>query len=128
MQLEIIRLDHIQLPIPSGQEEQARLFYGKILGLSELKKPKSLQANGGLWFQMGNIQLHLGIEDVTPSRRRHPAFEVLHLSDIQHYFEKQGLELRLDPPIPGWNRFSFFDPFGNRIEFLERNTLIEEQI
>ena len=41
-------LDHIQLAMPQGQEEEARHFYGDILKLQELEKPDLLKSKGGV--------------------------------------------------------------------------------
>lgn len=58
------KLDHIQLCIPIGKEPEARKFYGEILGLKEIPKPKVLIPNGGIWFEIADIQLHIGTESV----------------------------------------------------------------
>src|SRR4029079_5848237 len=57
--MTILGIDHVQLAIPPGGEEQARAFYGGVLGLEELPKPEAMRARGGLWFAGG---IHLGIE------------------------------------------------------------------
>src|SRR6478609_8027008 len=36
--VEIIGLDHVQVAAPIGSEDDARRFYGRLLGLSELEK------------------------------------------------------------------------------------------
>ena len=63
MKINIKRLDHVQLCVPRGAEEAAREFYGGLLGLKELEKPEPLRANGGLWFEIADVQLHIGVED-----------------------------------------------------------------
>src|SRR5262245_5166734 len=45
--MQIVGLDHIQLAMPEGGEEQARRFYGALLGLAEIAKPTPLAARGG---------------------------------------------------------------------------------
>ena len=119
MKIKINRLNHVQICIPPGAEEQARQFYGRLLGLREIEKPSVLKRSGGLWFEMGDVQLHIGIEDSENSTKRHPAFEVERLDEIRSYFEQQGVRTRDEADVPFARRFSFFDPFGNRIEFLE---------
>lgn len=120
MKITIKRLDHVQLCIPVGTEAQARDFYGRVLGLDEIEKPDALKANGGLWFKVADIQLHIGVEDSLAKSKRHPAFEVEGLDQIRDYFRHQQIEIKEETPIAGQKRFSFFDPFGNRIELLER--------
>ena len=74
--ITIKRLDHIQICIPTGKENEARRFYTDLLGLKEIPKPESLLANGGLWYQAGDIQLHIGVENEVAPSKRHPAFEI----------------------------------------------------
>ncbi|HET8906025.1 MAG TPA: hypothetical protein VFN11_03570, partial [Ktedonobacterales bacterium] len=59
----VLALDHVQLTMPRGAEEQARAFYGGALGLDEIPKPPALAARGGLWFRCGAQEVHLGVED-----------------------------------------------------------------
>ena len=56
-------IDHILLAMPRGGEEAAREFYGRLLGLTEIEKPENLKRLGGVWFTLGDRQVHLGIED-----------------------------------------------------------------
>lgn len=113
------RLDHIQLTIPAGCEEQARQFYTGVLGLQEIEKPKALKPNGGVWFAVADIQLHIGVEQGQPPSKRHPAFEIDNLAAARTHLLARGVRVQEDTPIPGVQRFSCFDPFGNRIELME---------
>lgn len=121
MKLQIIRLDHLQICIPAGEEENARKFYRDIIGLEEIEKPDALKPNGGLWFKVADIQLHIGVEPATGSSKRHPAFEVKDLASIKEYLKSRNVPVREETAIPGCNRFSFLDPFNNRIELLEKH-------
>jgi len=116
--MRIKRLDHVQICIPLGTEAKARDFYGTVLGLEEIEKPDALKPNGGLWFQAADIQLHIGIEDEVNRSKRHPAFEVEGLAGIKLFLQSKGVPIKEEIAIPGVDRFSFLDPFGNRIEFL----------
>src|SRR5207342_1796511 len=73
-----IGLDHVQLAAPSGSEDDARRFYGELLGMAELRKPDPLRARGGVWFSCGDDhQLHVGIaEPFAPASKAHPALLV----------------------------------------------------
>jgi len=117
--MRIRKLDHIQICIPIGAEEEARNFYSGVLGLEEIEKPQALKPNGGLWFKVADIQLHIGVEDEPNTSKRHPAFEVEELEKIKIYLQSKGVQIKQETAIPDVNRFSFLDPFGNRIEFLE---------
>ena len=121
MKINIKKIDHVQICIPIGEENKARQFYTDLLGLVELEKPDSLKENGGLWYTIGDIELHIGTEEMsTYKSKRHPAFEVSNLETIRTYLEEKKIKTKDEKPIPNVNRFSFLDPFGNRIEFLEK--------
>ena len=113
-------LDHIQLTMPAGQEAAARKFYAGLLGLVEEPKPAPLQGRGGCWFHGPGIALHLGVDaDFRPASKAHPAFRVRDLDGLQARLETTGAEVLLDETLPGKRRFYSWDPFGNRLEFLE---------
>lgn len=115
------RLDHVQLCIPPGTESEAREFYGDVLGFDEIPKPDSLRATGGLWFRAGDVELHLGVEAVeSPLSKRHPAVKVGNLDRARTRLVANGVAVSDEIPIPGRDRFSFRDPFGNRLELLQR--------
>jgi catechol 2,3-dioxygenase-like lactoylglutathione lyase family enzyme len=114
------RIDHVQICIPSGKETEARRFYTDIIGLTEIPKPEALIPNGGLWYQVADIQLHLGTEDEINKSKRHPAFEVTDLQAAEQHLVKHGVKIKEETQIPGQHRFSFVDPFGNRVELLQK--------
>jgi catechol 2,3-dioxygenase-like lactoylglutathione lyase family enzyme len=115
-------IHHVQLTVPRGAEEQARHFYCQTLGLAEIDKPTSLVGRGGLWLQAGPQQLHIGVEDGVDrlSTKAHVAYEVVGLSGWKAKLAALGIEVYDGIPIPGYHRFEFRDPFGNRVEFLEQ--------
>jgi catechol 2,3-dioxygenase-like lactoylglutathione lyase family enzyme len=118
--MPIRRINHVQLAMPRGLEEQARLFYGGILGLREIPKPAELAARGGAWFDLGDAQLHLGVEaEFRPAKKAHVAFDVDDFDAIAARCRAGGFELRLNDSVPGVRRFFTDDPFGNRLEFIE---------
>ena len=81
--MTILRINHVQLAMPRGREDEARRFYGEVLGLREIPKPVALAARGGVWFALGDAQLHLGVDvDFRPARKAHLAFEVGDLDSI----------------------------------------------
>jgi catechol 2,3-dioxygenase-like lactoylglutathione lyase family enzyme len=102
-------------------EEQARAFYGELLGLQEIEKPDALKSKGGVWFSVGVGELHVGLEEqFTPARKAHPAFLVNDLPALRARLELAGIPTSEAEPIPGNQRFYVHDPFGNRIELLEK--------
>jgi catechol 2,3-dioxygenase-like lactoylglutathione lyase family enzyme len=117
----ILGLDHVQLAMPRGGEDEARCFYSGVLGLTELEKPPNLAKRGGVWFALGEQQLHLGIEDeFRPARKAHPAILVDGLDELRERLLARGFAPIDDEPLVGHRRFYVDDPFGNRLEFLER--------
>jgi catechol 2,3-dioxygenase-like lactoylglutathione lyase family enzyme len=122
MKINFRRLDHVQVCIPRGAEARAREFYGELLGLEEVEKPDALKRNGGMWYRVADVQLHVGVEEAVAPSKRHPAFEVEDVRGVRTYLERNGVRTKDEPDLPGLCRFSFFDPFGNRIELLEKST------
>ncbi|HEX5158258.1 MAG TPA: methyltransferase domain-containing protein [Ktedonobacterales bacterium] len=115
----ILALDHMQLAMPRGMEEQARAFYGGVLGLEELPKPPALAARGGVWFRCGRQEIHLGVEEgFHPQRKGHPGLLVRDLAAVRARLEAAGAPIIPDDLLPGYERFYTADPFGNRIECL----------
>ncbi|MFQ3230757.1 VOC family protein [Reinekea sp.] len=115
-------INHVQVTIPFGAEEQARKFYSGILGLVELDKPAVLNENGGVWFKVGALQLHIGCEenDSRLSSKAHVAFNVESLDACRARFDKIGIDIFENTQIEGFLRFDIRDPFGNRIELMEK--------
>lgn len=113
-------LDHVQLAMPAGQEDLARKFYSGILLLTEVPKPANLAKRGGVWFEGGNLLLHLGVEtDFKPAKKAHPAFLVRNLKILIHHLESKNIPVVADEDLPGYDRIYVADPFGNRLELLE---------
>lgn len=120
-EIELLGIDHVQVAAPPGSEEEARSFYGGLLGMSELPKPHSLQARGGVWFTCGAHQLHVGVEEpFAPASKAHPALSVP-LGDLDRLAARlaaAGCVVQWDDAIPGTRRFYTADPWGNRIELV----------
>jgi catechol 2,3-dioxygenase-like lactoylglutathione lyase family enzyme len=104
-----------------GVEDEARAFYGGLLGMAEIEKPDVLKPNGGVWFSAGKGELHVGIEEpFSPARKAHPAFYVRDLASLRAALEAANVPTAEAEVIPGVTRFYVYDPFGNRIELMER--------
>jgi catechol 2,3-dioxygenase-like lactoylglutathione lyase family enzyme len=118
----ITGIDHVQITIPPGAEEAARAFYCRLLGLPEIDKPASLQERGGFWLQVGDRQVHVGVEENVDrhSTKAHIAYTVTDLEMWRTVLASEGIEILDGVPIPGYVRFEFRDPFGNRVEFIQR--------
>ncbi len=118
----ITGLDHVQVAAPPGCEGAARRFYGELLGLSEVAKPLALQGRGGVWFQCGAQQLHVGVSEAfTPARKAHPGITVAAgaLDELAERLRGAGHPVTWDDTIPAVRRFFTADPWGNRLELLD---------
>ena len=118
--MQLSHVHHVQVAMPAGQEDQAERFYSGLLGLERVPKPDQLAGRGGAWFRGAGVEVHLGVEgDFQPARKAHPAFIVAGLEELRRRLEQAGVEFEPQPPLEGYRRFHAFDPFGNRLEFLE---------
>ena len=112
-----VGIDHVQLGIPVGAEDEARRFYIDVLGLVEVPKPAVMAARGGAWFEAGEVRIHVGGEDpFVPAKKAHPALVMHGLAD---FVDRRGLTVRWNDEIAGVVRCHVDDPFGNRIELIE---------
>jgi catechol 2,3-dioxygenase-like lactoylglutathione lyase family enzyme len=112
----VVAIDHVQLAMPAGGEDDARTFYVERLGFVELAKPPVLAARGGCWFQFGAVQVHLGVEaDFRPAQKAHPA---LLIAGLDALVAGARLEPRWADEIVGTRRCYVDDPFGNRLELI----------
>ena len=95
----------------------ARAFYGDLLGMEELPKPAALAGRGGVWFQAGAQELHIGVEEsFTPARKAHPGLVVSDLTALRQRLDAAGLDYEDNNAIPNTDRLFVHDPFGNRLE------------
>lgn len=119
--MTIIGLHHAQITVPAGAEDAARRFYCGVLGLAEAQKPESLAGRGGFWLQAGDRQVHVGTEDGAnrAATKAHLAYEVTNLGAWRRRLAEEGIGVLEGVPIPGFDRFEFRDPFGNRIELIQ---------
>lgn len=117
--MTIRAVDHVQLAMPPGREDDARAFFVGILGLAEVPKPPVLAGRGGAWFE-GAVKVHVGVEaDFRPARKAHVAFVVDDLAELVEACRAAGLEVADGEPLDGWVRGFVHDPFGNRIELMQ---------
>ena len=116
--MAITGIDHVQVAAPAGCEDEARAFYGGLLGLEEIPKPAPLAARGGCWFRAGAQELHVGVEEpFAPARKAHPGLVVDDLDALAGAAaRRRASRSRVDDAIPGAKRFHVADPFGNRLE------------
>jgi catechol 2,3-dioxygenase-like lactoylglutathione lyase family enzyme len=118
--MTIVGIDHVQLAMPAGREEEARRFYGHLLGIPEVRKPEELAKRGGVWFESSQVKIHLGVDqDFRPARKAHPALLVKGLPALVERLRNASVAVVDDDPLPGYDRAYVTDPFGNRLELME---------
>lgn len=120
--MTIFRIDHVQLAMPAGREDEAVDFYEGILGIPHVPKPPHLAVRGGCWFERGDLKVHLGVDpDFRPATKAHPAFLVTDVRALGEAVAAAGLRVVDDEPLDGYDRVYVDDPFGNRIELMQPN-------
>jgi catechol 2,3-dioxygenase-like lactoylglutathione lyase family enzyme len=120
IRMTVLRLDHVQLAMPTGGEARAEVFYSGILGLDRVPKPPALAVRGGCWFERGEVKIHLGAEaDFRAARKAHPALVVSDYHALCERLTAAGHPVRPSAELPGVRRCHVDDPFGNRIELIE---------
>src|SRR5262249_16334826 len=117
----ILGIDHIQLAMPAGREDDARAFYGGLLGLTEVRKPPELARRGGVWFESPGAKIHLGVDpDFRPAKKAHPGLLVADFDDLAKRLCAAGVTIVEDDSAAATERHVYVhDPFGNRIELIE---------
>jgi len=121
--MTITAIDHLQLAMPAGREEEARRFYEGLLGIPEVPKPAALAGRGGCWFEFGTVKIHLGVEtDFVPARKAHPALVTDDLPALTKKLEAAGVPVSPDHALADVERCFVSDPFGNRIELIQART------
>ena len=116
--MTFVAIDHVQLAMPPGREDEARAFYRDVLGMTELRKPEELAKRGGCWFASGIVQLHLGVEaEFRPARKAHPGLRCSDLSALLARLREAEIAYE-ENHATGSLRAFVHDPFGNRIELM----------
>jgi catechol 2,3-dioxygenase-like lactoylglutathione lyase family enzyme len=117
--MTFIAIDHVQLAMPAGKEEDARRFYGDLLGMTEVPKPPELAKRGGCWFESGGVQIHLGVEnDFRPAKKAHPALRCSEYDGLLQRLRAANVEVHKAEDIAGIRRCHVYDCFQNRIELI----------
>jgi catechol 2,3-dioxygenase-like lactoylglutathione lyase family enzyme len=116
-----ISLQHVSVPMPPGRHDEARSFYGGLLGLEERDVPPKLDASELVWFRVGpELELHLYESDEQVAPAQHFCLR-LHdgLERLRERLEAAGVEVADTVEIVGRPRFMCRDPFGNRVELTQ---------
>jgi catechol 2,3-dioxygenase-like lactoylglutathione lyase family enzyme len=120
MGIGITKLNHVNVTVPAALEEAAKRFYGPLLGLQEILKPAGTRQSMGAWYQLGDGQLHLSVEDDVDAAAsdRHVCYQVSDAESAKLEFVNAGIAIIPDPR-PRQGRFFVRDPGGNLLEITE---------
>ena len=122
MTLKITTIDHVQIAVPRALEAECLAFYRNVLGLPEIEKPEELKSRGGAWFQLSNVQMHVGVDpEPSPKSKRHVCFLVPDLAAAKASIVVSGVAIEEESVAEGLARFFIRDPAGNRIEIGQRS-------
>ena len=111
--IDCTKIHHVAIIV--DDLDAARTFYRDILLLAEIERPPFPTV--GLWLQVGQAQIHVGIGDERPPRRRHFALEVSDFEEAVAHLESKGVEVHRAPVVPGAGlQAVVHDPAGNLIE------------
>lgn len=118
-QIKVKQTHHVNLVV--GDLARAQRFYEQVMGLPSVPRPNL--ARPGVWYQLGDKQLHLSVvEDAPPpSSFRHVAIEVEDFDEVVRVLAEHDVPLLDDTPAQRANgaRFLFCeDPDGNRLEIM----------
>ena len=116
-----MRLQHVSVAIAAGGADQARAFYGDLLGLEEKPVPPKLDPVQLVWFDLGgDLELHLMQTGDGPPPNAHFCIAVdSGLDELRARHEAAGIETSTPTEIVGRPRFMCRDPFGNLLELTQ---------
>jgi catechol 2,3-dioxygenase-like lactoylglutathione lyase family enzyme len=117
-------LHHAAITVPTEGLEKARHFYSELLGLEEAPRPAAELGRPGIWYRVGESELHIQARDGYRAERgeHHPALVVDDVPGLKAHLVANGVEIQDAQPLSDRERFFARDPFGNRLEFLSRPT------
>ena len=116
-----MRLQHVSVAIAADGAEEARAFYGGLLGLPEKPVPPKLDPGQLVWFDLGgDLELHAMQTGDRPPPNAHFCIAVDEgLDELRARIEAAGVETRTPTEIVGRPRFMCSDPFGNVVELTQ---------
>lgn len=119
--MKITRFHHAQISVPTDAVEEAHAFYCGLMQLEEIEKPDTVKKNGGFWVLLGDVEVHIAIEDGVDrcKTKTHLAYQVDNVQAWETTLHERGIHMENSIPLPGYDRIQFRDPFGNRVEFIQ---------
>ncbi len=127
--MTILRLEHVNLPIPPDGDKLAREFYVDLLGFEEIERPGVFETRKGGWFTAGSVNLHLSEQDpFVANKVGHPAFVVDNLTKLTKRLLAADYKVSTGTTFNGYLRNTTFDPFGNRIELMQPEDMVRHKL
>ncbi|KZL13358.1 VOC family protein [Pseudovibrio sp. Ad26] len=127
--MTILSLQHFNLPIAPDGDKLAREFYVDLLGFEEVERPESIRHRSGGWFSVGSVNLHLTVQDpFVANKVGHPAFVVDDIIKLTQHLRDAGYEVSEDPTFIGFLRRTTHDPFGNRVELMQPEDMVQHKL
>ena len=129
--IRVTGFDHVT--IICADLEATRRFYVDVLGMTEVTRPEFKFP--GLWFQIGNVQIHATQESpeagkagwqnqgaAVVSRGHHIAFAVTDVVEALQLLQAHGV--RIASPVQqrpdGYKQAYLYDPDGHVVEIVSR--------
>ena len=116
-----MRLQHVSVAIAPDGADEARTFYGGLLGLEVKPVPPKLDPNELVWFGLGgDRELRLMQTGDEPPPGAHFCIAVdSGLDELRARLEAAGIKTSTPTEIVGRPRFMCRDPFGNLVELTQ---------
>jgi catechol 2,3-dioxygenase-like lactoylglutathione lyase family enzyme len=119
----VVRIQHVSVPMPSDGMQEARHFYGRVLGLTQIAQPSSLAPDSVIWFRIADTdtEVHCYVDEPfeAGSPDQHLCLQVDDLQAYRDRLKEHGVEIEETIAIRNRPRFFTHDPFGNRVEITE---------
>jgi catechol 2,3-dioxygenase-like lactoylglutathione lyase family enzyme len=109
--------------MPPGGDDEARRFYGGVLGMREIPKPTGLAAMTLIWFAANDDgdEVHVFKEEnMGPnSAAQHLCLEVDDIEAFRARLLDNGVDVEIPESIHNRPRLFVRDPFDNLVELVE---------
>jgi catechol 2,3-dioxygenase-like lactoylglutathione lyase family enzyme len=110
-------VNHVTVTAPEDLEQETVDWYDSCLGLQPIEKPDGTGERGG-WFQAGDQEIHVSIDQHNPHHAAHFALVVTDFDEIIERLRNANCHVEQARPIPGRKRCFTRDPAGNRVELM----------
>src|ERR1051325_4230027 len=102
-----MRLQHVSVAIPRDGADEARGFYGDLLGLEERDVLPHLDPRSVVWYRVGgDCELHLMLVGERPPEGPRFCLVVDELEALRARLEAAGVATRDGTPLVGRPRFT----------------------